>query len=74
MEIMFQGKMYNIPRLYLETDQQLISRSWWIMSNLEINNDYDEILLLSKYWHNIFYKHCTYSADIMKRIYEIKYC
>lgn len=66
--------MYNIPRLVMETDQQLIARSWWIMQNLETNDNYEEVLLLSKYWHNIFYKNCKYSEEIMNKIMDIKYC
>lgn len=65
--------MYNIPKLVMETDQQLIIRSWWIMQNLETNDNYEQVLLLSKYWHNIFYKHCKYSEEIMNQIMDIKY-
>ena len=76
MEISYNGKMYNIPRMNnMETDQQLIARSWWIMHNLEnLDNDYDQTLLLSKYWHNVFYKNCSYSEEIMNRILDFKYC
>ena len=76
MEISYNGKMYNIPRLTsLENDQQLIARSWWIMHNLEsMDNDYDLTLLMSKYWHNVFYKNCKYSDEIMSRILDFKYC
>lgn len=74
MEISYNGKMYNIPRLQGETDQQLITRSWWIMHNLETNENYEEVLLLSKYWHNIFYKNCKYSSNIMDKILDLKYC
>jgi len=76
MEISYNGKMYNIPRLNsLENDQQLISRSWWIMHNLEnMDNDYEQTLLMSKYWHNVFYKNCKYSDEIMSCILDFKYC
>ncbi len=73
MEISYNGRIYNIPRLVMETDQQLISRSWWIMQNLETNDNYEQVLLLSKYWHNIVYKHCTYSEEIMNKILDTKY-
>lgn len=72
MEISYNGKMYNIQRLNLETDDQLINRSWWIMHNM--TDDYEETLLLSKYWHNIYYKKCGYSKEIMNRISNFKYC
>lgn len=77
MEISYNGKMYPIPRMNnLETDQQLISRSWWIMSYLDKQEEdnFEEALLLSKYWHNIFYKNCKYSQDIMDRIIDTNYC
>lgn len=74
MEITFNGKMYNIPRLINETDHQLISRSWWIVNMLEDNDNYEEVLILSKYWHNIFYKNCKYNDEIMNKIHDIKYC
>jgi hypothetical protein len=76
MEISYNGKMYNIPRMHtLETDQQLIARSWWIMTYLDEHEDnYKEALILSKYWHNIFYKNCQYSKPIMDRIIDTKYC
>lgn len=73
MEISYNGRMYHIPRLMMETDQQLITRSWWIMQNLKINEDYEHVLLLSKYWYNIFYKNCKYSKEIMDRIIDLKY-
>ena len=66
--------MYNIPKMHMETDQQLIARSWWIMTFLETNPNYDEALLMSKYWHNMFYKQCKYSEDIMNKIMDTKYC
>lgn len=74
MEISYNGKIYNISRLERETDQQLIARSWWIMHNLENNDNYDEVLLLSKYWHNIFYKRCKYSKEIMDKIFDFNFC
>ena len=74
MEISYNGKMYSISRMERETDQQLISRSWWIMHNMENVDSYDEIIILSKYWHNVFYKNCKYSEDIMARILNFKYC
>ncbi len=73
MEISYNGRIYHISRLTLETDQQLISRSWWIMQNLELNENYEEVLLLSKYWHNMFYKNCKYSKEIMDKILDFKY-
>lgn len=73
MEICFNGKMFLINRLERETDQQLISRSWWIMHNLQENN-YKEIVLLSKYWHNICYKKCKYSKEIMDKINNFNFC
>ncbi len=73
MEICFNGKMFFITRLERETDQQLIARSWWIMHNLQENN-YEEIVLLSKYWHNIFYKKCKYSKEIMDKINNFNFC
>lgn len=74
MEISYNGRMYHIPRLVMETDQQLIFRSWWIMQNLEINENYEKVLLLSKYWHNMFYKNCQYSKEIVDCILDFKYC
>jgi hypothetical protein len=73
MEICFNGKIYFISRLNEETDQQLINRAWWIMHNLEEDN-YKEIVLLSKYWHNIVYKKCKYLPEIMNKILDFKYC
>ena len=75
MEISYNGKIYSIERLNLETDQQLITRSWWIMHNISSNDNYEELVLLSKYWHNIFFKKCGYSKEIMDRIsLDLKFC
>jgi len=74
MEISYNGKIYSIDRMERETDQQLISRSWWIMHNLENLNSYDDAILLSKYWHNVFYKNCKYSQSIMDKILDFNYC
>lgn len=73
MEISYNGRMYHIPRLQLETDKQLISRSWWIVQNLETNDNYEQVVLLSKYWYNKVYKKCQYTNDIMDKIKDYKY-
>ncbi len=75
MEISYNGKMYNIQKIHpQETDQQLIARSWWIMTYLESNPNFEEATLYSKYWHNVIYKQCKYSKAIMERIMNTKFC
>lgn len=79
MEISYNGKIFNIPKINnIETDQQLIARSWWVMTYLhkfeEDEEKFEEALLMSKYWHNMFYKNCKYSPEIMDRIIDTKYC
>ncbi len=73
MEISYNGRMYYIQRFVLETDQQLIARSWWIMQQLETQDNFEQIVLLSKYWHNIFFKKCTYAKEIIDQIKDYKF-
>jgi hypothetical protein len=71
MEISKNGYTFYIERLEIETDKQLIQRSWFIVNQLnEIDNenlakDFEKAVRLSRIWHNIKNLKCEYHTQIM---------
>jgi len=74
MEISKNGYTFYINRLQIETDKQLIQRSWFIVNQLnDINNEiytekFNELTRLSRIWHNIKNLKCKYPNEIMEAI------
>jgi len=71
MEISKNGYTFYIAKLEIETDKQLIQRSWFIVNQLNEINDgnleenFNKAVRLSRIWHNIQNLNCKYDDNIM---------
>jgi hypothetical protein len=74
MEISKNGYSFYIERLEIETDKQLIQRSWFIVNQLNdienenLTKDLEKAVRLSRIWHNIRNLKCKYHNQIMNTI------
>ena len=79
MEISKNGYVFYIKRYGIETDKELIQRSWFIMnglSNIMMNDDniekeFKKIEKTSYICHNINNLKCKYSDDIIEYFLSI---
>ena len=75
MEISKNGYSFFIGRMNIETDKELIQRSWFIVNQLNDMDDENFVLKfkkaekLSRLWHNIKNLQCKYHPNIMDEIY-----
>lgn len=79
MQINKSGKLYLIERHEIETDKQLIERSWFIVNGLHLENNNtkssEEIKEVEKYSRLSFNTNvlqCKYSDHIEKKIKDIE--
>lgn len=79
MQINKSGKLYYIERQEVETDKQLIERSWFIVNGLHLDNnnnkDTEEIAEMEKYSRLSFNTNvlqCNYPEHIEKKIKDIE--
>ena len=78
MEISKNGYIFYIKRYGIETDKELIQRSWFIMNGLSniindnnIDKEFKKIEKISYMWHNMNNLKCKYSDDITENILSI---
>lgn len=72
MEFTKKGISIILYKNISEPDEIFLKRGWFIISQPNVQENYDEILRLSKIWENIKYKNCIYSKSIMQKIEEME--
>ncbi len=69
--IIFNNRVYYIKKYFNETNNMFWERAWFIVKNLD-NNDNEMITNYSKLWqYNKFYN-CIYSPNTMQKIKELE--
>ena len=54
-----------------ESDEIFFKKGWFIISQPDVENNYTEIVRLSKVWENIKFKKCIYNRNLMEKIEEM---
>ena len=74
MEISKNGYSFFIDRMNIETDKELIQRSWFIVNQLNDMDDGNFVLKfqkaekLSRLWHNIKNLQCKYHKSYFYKL------
>ena len=78
MEISKNGYVFYVKRYGIETDKELIQRSWFIMNGLSnsindnnIDKEFKKIEKISYIWHNMNNLKCKYPDDIIEDVISI---
>ena len=67
MEFKKNGFSLFLYKKKLESDDIFLKRGWFIISQPDIQTNYDEIIRLSKIWENIKFKNCVYHKFLMNK-------
>ncbi len=71
IEITVRARSYIIDRIEQETDEALADRAWFVINqNPTTSNEFQEAVLLSRYWFYIKSYDSRYPEEIMKRVEE----
>lgn len=71
IEISVRARSYYIERIEQETDEALATRAWFVINqNPSTNNEFQEAVLLSRYWYYIKNYDCRYPQEMMERVKE----
>lgn len=69
MDITYKAYSYFIERIENETDEALSERAWFIIKQDPKNcNEFQQAVIMSKYWFYIRKFDCKYAEAIMQKI------
>lgn len=62
------GSSYKIYRDPHEPDNLFFERGWYIVNKIKNNDNFDEVVNLSRLWINVKYRNCVYANELMEKI------
>lgn len=71
--IIYQGLLYKFDNLSNELDNIFINRCWFIVKNIQNNENFEYIEKLSHIWANIKYLNVEYDKYIMDEINKLAF-
>jgi len=69
--IIYQGSLYKFNNLYNELENIFIDRCWFIVKNIQNNENFEYIEKISHIWANIKYLNVDYDNNIIDEINKL---